>query len=184
VTDQPTVRPAEASDAPAIREVARDSWHAAYDDLLGPDRVDGTVDEWYAVADLETAIGDSVFHVAVSADDTVIGFANAGPNPAYEEGTDELYRIYVHPDHWGAGVGGRLLDAVEADLREAGAETLREADPDDRGDAAADRLRVSVLAENTVGVDFYESHGFERVARGTVELGGETYTDYDYLKSL
>jgi ribosomal protein S18 acetylase RimI-like enzyme len=168
VTDQPTIRPAEASDAPAIRGVARDSWHAAYDDILGAERVDGMVDEWYAVADLETAIVDFVFHVAVSTDDTVIGFANAGPNPEYDEGTDKLYRIYVHPDHWGVGVGTRLLDAVETELE----------------DADTERLRLSVLAENTVGIGFYESRGFERVASGEVELGDETFTEYDYAMSL
>lgn len=167
MTDQPTVRPAEPSDSPAIRAVAHDSWHAAYDDLLGPERVQRTVDEWYAVPDLEAAIAESVFHVGV-VEKSIVGFANAGPNREYDDGTDELYRIYVQPDHWGAGVGGRLLDAVETDLRDAG----------------ADRLRVSVLAENTVGVDFYESHGFERVATGTVELDDGAFTDYEYLKSL
>jgi ribosomal protein S18 acetylase RimI-like enzyme len=168
VTDKPTIRPAEASDAPAIRGVARDSWHAAYDDILGAERVDGMVDEWYVVDDLETAIGDYVFHVAVSTDGSVVGFANAGPNPEYDEGTDKLYRIYVDPDHWGVGIGTRLLDAVEAELE----------------DADTERLRLSVLAENTVGVGFYESRGFERVASGDVELGGETYIEYEYRKSL
>ncbi len=31
-------------------------------------------------------------------------------------GDDELYAIYVHPDHWGTGVGQALLDRAEAEL--------------------------------------------------------------------
>ena len=33
-------------------------------------------------------------------------------------GDDELYAIYVHPDHWGAGVGQALLERAEAELAE------------------------------------------------------------------
>ena len=31
-------------------------------------------------------------------------------------GDDELYAIYVHPDHWGTGVGQALLERAEAEL--------------------------------------------------------------------
>jgi GNAT superfamily N-acetyltransferase len=147
MADDRRVRPATRSDAPAVRATAHASWHAAYDDVLGPETVERVVDEWYGVASLRTAVAESVFHVA-AVDGAVVGFVNAGPNPAYDEGTAELYRIYVHPDRWGEGIGGRLL------------------------------------AENAVGVGFYEGHGFEHVETGTVDLGDESYVDRDYLKPL
>jgi ribosomal protein S18 acetylase RimI-like enzyme len=167
VTGDPRIRPATRSDAPAVRATAHASWHAAYDDVLGPETVERVVDEWYGVASLRTAVAESVFHVA-AVDGAVVGFVNAGPNPEYDEGTAELYRIYVHPDRWGEGIGGRLLAAVEDDL----------------GAEGYDRLRLSVLAENAVGVGFYEGHGFEHVETGTVDLGDESYVDRDYLKPL
>jgi ribosomal protein S18 acetylase RimI-like enzyme len=167
MADDRRVRPATRSDAPAVRATAHASWHAAYDDVLGPETVERVVDEWYGVASLRTAVAESVFHVA-EVDGAVVGFANAGPNPEYDEGTAELYRIYVHPDRWGEGIGGRLLAAAEDNL----------------GDEGYDRLRVSVLAENAVGVGFYEAHGFEHVETGAVDLDGESYVDRDYLKPL
>src|SRR5437870_1264024 len=33
-------------------------------------------------------------------------------------GDDELYAIYVHPDHWGTGVGQALLDRAQEALAE------------------------------------------------------------------
>lgn len=38
-----TVRQATPDAAPIIHEIARESWHAAYDDFLGPETVDEVV---------------------------------------------------------------------------------------------------------------------------------------------
>ncbi|MEM4782356.1 MAG: GNAT family N-acetyltransferase [Halalkalicoccus sp.] len=159
------IRPGEPADAKAIREIARTSWHAAYDDLLGEETVKRTVEEWYALDELREAIERPGHALYVAEDDDVVGFVHAGPNPD-EERIAELYRIYVRPDRWGEGVGGRLLDAVEPELE------------------GYDRLALSVFAENDVGVGFYEKQGFERAGEGTVELEGETYREYRYERSL
>ncbi|MFC7046016.1 hypothetical protein ACFQH6_11850 [Halobacteriaceae archaeon GCM10025711] len=44
-------------DAEAIQRVARDSWHAAYDAVLGAERVDETVSSWY---DPERLVADDI----------------------------------------------------------------------------------------------------------------------------
>lgn len=165
--EQPPIRNAEPDDAEAVRSVSRASWHAAYDDVLGADTVDAVVDEWYEVDGLRTAIDETIFHVA-DRDGDLVGFANAGRNPEYGADAFELFRIYVQPDDWNRGIGGRLLESVRADVRREG----------------GDRLRLSVLAENEVGVRFYESHGFERLASEAIELDGETYVEYAYVKRL
>lgn len=136
-----------------IADVARASWHAAYDDLLGPDTVDDTVDEWYDEQELLDGIGGSCFLVAETED--VIGFAHAAEladNPTVAE----LYRLYVHPEYWGNGVGSKLLARVEAVLRERGVE----------------RLQTVVIGANDVGRSFYDEHGFERVKELHSELPG------------
>jgi ribosomal protein S18 acetylase RimI-like enzyme len=56
--------------------------------------------------------------VAVDGDDHVVGFATFGPQePLGDPRVGELYAIYVHPDHWGAGYGRALFAAAERGLR-------------------------------------------------------------------
>ncbi|WP_255168937.1 GNAT family N-acetyltransferase [Natrononativus amylolyticus] len=150
------IRRAAQTDAAAIRDVARESWHAAYDDLLGSDTVDAVVDDWYAIDRLRSAIGASSHHVFVAGE--VVGFGHASP---WEGAPDvaHLTRLYVHPAFWGDGVGSHLLEHLDAALAGEGYE----------------RLRLEVFAENDVGVGFYESRGFDRLETIEEEFLGETY---------
>ena len=129
-----SVRPAAAADVPAIQRVARAAWHAAYDDVLGPDAVETLQDRWYDGEGLRASIeaDPAVFALAV-ADGEPAGFAHARPDDA---GDWHLARIYVDPDRWGEGVGTALLERVESDLRTRGVEAYR----------------LAVLAGNDVGV--------------------------------
>lgn len=169
------VRPATTDDVWAIHETARDSWHAAYDGILGPDRVDEVVDDWYAIGDLESAIYGAhsregvAFLVAEPGSDPAsrtdrptdrdrdidrecVGFAHAVPWPE-DSSVAYLARLYVAPDVWGEGTGTALLERLEADL-----------------EPSFDRMRLSVLAANDVGISFYESAGFDRVATRETDL--------------
>lgn len=86
------------------------------------------------------AAGESMW-VAEREDGTVVAFA------AWQD--DEVRAVYVHPAHARAGVGRRLLAAVEARARASGCEELR--------------LEASLNA-----VDFYAAHGWvegPRIAR-------------------
>jgi ribosomal protein S18 acetylase RimI-like enzyme len=136
-------RPATPDDAPAVRRIARIAWHAAYDDLLGPDRVEALVDEWHDAERLRGTFADpDSAHAAI---DEATGGAEA-----------ELVRLYALPDYWGSGVGSALLDAIAEDLRAA-----------DVG-----RLRAVVAADNDVGRRFYDRHGFRCREERAAELAG------------
>jgi len=174
------VRPATPDDAPAVRRIARIAWHAAYDDLLGPDRVEALVDEWYDAERLRGTFADpDSAHVAVTtgeaAEESTAGRQRAtGGAPADAEGREpvafahaaidgatggaeaELVRLYALPDYWGSGVGTALLDAIAADMRAADVE----------------RLRAVVAADNDVGRRFYDRHGFRRREERAAELAG------------
>jgi ribosomal protein S18 acetylase RimI-like enzyme len=161
------IRPARTDDVTAIRTVARSSWHAAYDDFLGPETVDRTVDEWYALDSLRAVIEDSehVVSVAEDRDTAVLGFAHVGQSPE-DDGLSELYRIYVRPERWGEGIGSRLL----ADVTERV--------------TGYDRLGLSVFTENEVGIEFYEREGFERVGTEEIEFEGGCYEEIRYERPL
>lgn len=163
------VRRATIDDVWAVHEIARESWHAAYDDVLGPETVDEVVDDWYAIGDLESTITDisgredAAFLVAERAPGQPSatgadpgseprGFAHAVPWP---EDTTVVFlaRLYVRPDDWNEGIGTALLERLEADFS-----------------TAVDRIRLAVLAANQVGISFYESRGFDRVATPSSDL--------------
>ncbi len=164
------VRQATVDDVWAIHEVARRSWHAAYDDILGPERVDDVVSDWYSIGDLESAITgtngreNAVFLVAEapSADDEtsesrvedpLSGYIHAVPWPE-DTSVAFLARLYVRPDHWNDGFGTALLERLETNLS-----------------GQFDRLRLAVLARNEIGISFYESRGFDRVETRPSDLG-------------
>ncbi|WP_247729657.1 GNAT family N-acetyltransferase [Halovivax limisalsi] len=196
-----TVRDARPDDAATIQHVARESWHAAYDDIVGAETVDRTIDRWYALdsladdiadaagradatflvceradsaADSDSARSDGVDNErfganrgeSTGAESAVVGFAHAGPHPNLEA-TAKLSRIYARPGVWGDGVGSRLLERVERDLREH-----------------FETLWLEVLADNDVGVSFYEATEFERVGEQESVLGDDAVWEYLYEKGL
>ncbi|WP_423745536.1 GNAT family N-acetyltransferase (plasmid) [Haladaptatus sp. SPP-AMP-3] len=147
MNDAVPIRGAREDDAAAIQRVARASWHAAYDDVMGAEAVEETVDSWFAVENVVADVNrdERPFFVA-ERKGTVVGFVIGIPDGEREAGF-HLYRIYVHPDHWGAGVGTRLLDRFEAELR--GQNVMR--------------LQLSAIGPNENAIGFYEARGFERI---------------------
>ena len=171
---EPTVREAKQFDAREISHIARESWHGAYDEILGTETVEEVVDEWYDFERLEDSIAnaaareDAVFLVGEAPEGygtELVGFAHAGPDTE-EADVAELIRIYVRPAAWGEGAGRTLLDHLERTLG-----------------PHYDRLRLAVLADNDVGIRFYESTGFERVDSRASDLG-EGLEEYVYEKPI
>ena len=83
-------------------------------------------------------------------------------------GDDELYAIYVHPDHWGTGVGQELLERAEAEL----AETCTAAS-------------LTCMTVNARARRFYERNGWQ-LGETLVEphFGGEPTEVCRYRKRL
>jgi len=105
-------------------------------------------------------------HVAV-AKDSVVGFCHAADSD--DAGWGEVFSIYVHPDHWGAGHGHRLLAAAEATLAEAG----------------HSRALLWVIEGNGRGRAFYERQGWAVGKPFRVEeIGGAQVTELRYEKDL
>ena len=151
-----------------VREATRVNvlaWRTAYDGVLpqevlegrDPDPADERVRELY-----EQWREDRDGILVAEEAGTVRGYAyfrwGGGTKPFV--GADEagLKELYVHPDHWGRGIGTRLL--------ERGLEVL----PGD-----AERLRLETLSENERARRFYEARGFEPTGTTEVEIADETY---------
>jgi GNAT superfamily N-acetyltransferase len=83
-------------------------------------------------------------------------------------GDDELHAIYVHPDHWGTGVGQALLVRAEAEL----AKTCRAAS-------------LTCMVDNARARRFYERNGW-RLGETLVEphFRGEPTTVCRYRKTF
>lgn len=167
-----TVREASADDVAAIQHVARATWHATYDDVLGPSAVDEQVDEWYRDDVVTEAIESDEVVYLVAGDEDVVGYTSAGPSEQVddeqEENVAQLYTIYVGPSYWGDGIGSRLLDGVIGRLRERD----------------YDALRMSVLEANDLGRSFYESYGFPMTDEGTTTIAGEEVGEVVYTGTL
>ncbi|MFF1450113.1 GNAT family N-acetyltransferase [Streptomyces sp. NPDC058274] len=137
-----------SEDCPRVAEIRIRGWQTAYRGLIPQPYLDALSVERDAERRLaffrQSEAG--VVNLVAEAGGEVIGWACHGPYRDGESTTDdaELYAIYVHPDHVGAGAGRALL-----------AESAGRC-------AAAGRPRVLlwVLKGNTRARRFYERAGF------------------------
>lgn len=111
------------------------------------DQLENRDDVVYLVAERDELVGFAQFCWGDAADEAFL-----------DEGDVLLHSLYVHPGDWGDDVGTALL--------EHGLERLPE---------HAGRLVLGVLPENDVGWSFYESRGFENIAKSGYEVAGAVY---------
>lgn len=151
------LRPATPADADGIAAVARDSWHAAYDDFLSPETIEATVDAWYDPENLREGVTSGRCYVACD-EGAVVAFAHASADVDRTAltGVPELLRLYARESHWGLGIGSALLAQVADDFQGAG----------------HDRLCAVVFEKNEVGRAFYRAREFEIVDRRTELFDG------------
>jgi GNAT superfamily N-acetyltransferase len=138
------------AELPAVAQVRVASWRAGYAGLVPdselaaigePDRLDTWVER--------TASSTEVSTLVALVDGEVIGFAAYGAErsdlaPAVA-GRGEVYALYVHPDHWGAGAGHALMASARDALRAR----------------RCDAVSIWVLEGNARGIAFYERQGFQ-----------------------
>jgi GNAT superfamily N-acetyltransferase len=154
------VRAARPSDAGAIARVHVDSWRVGYRGLLADDALEQlSVDErqatWRRLLADESAHRDGRQVDVAVAGGSVVGFVAAGPSRESDRSalSGEVYAVYVHPDHWSAGIGRALLDTAIAHLRTLG---MPEA-------------HLWVLADNARARRFYELAGWSWDGRSRTE---------------
>ena len=110
------IRPGTAADAEGVARVQVETWQAAYAHALPSDQLQAL--------SLEEAVERHrrwpPTFVAERGGE-IVGFISVGSSR--DPDTDgELFAIYVHPEHWGTGVGRTLIESGEEELRALGHE--------------------------------------------------------------
>lgn len=108
------IRPGTPEDAEGVARVQVETWQAAYAHALPSDRLQ-------ALSVKEAVERHRMWPPELVAErrGEIMGFVAVGRSR--DPGTDgELFAIYVHPEHWGTGVGRELIEAGEEELRRLG----------------------------------------------------------------
>jgi GNAT superfamily N-acetyltransferase len=132
------LRDARLDDVPAIRRFGEANIPPHYTPLIGARAADSQVRQWWSDDHLGHAVAAGLVILAESGGE-VVGVAQRGRAGA----AHVVYKLYVHPEHRGQGLGRQLLDAVIARL------------PPD-----VDRLWIEHVAANTRAGAFYEREGY------------------------
>jgi ribosomal protein S18 acetylase RimI-like enzyme len=153
-----TLRPATADDIAAFVALGR----AVVPPTYGP--IDAAyaqrmIDEWWT-PEVFTRSMQTNAHLVAEVDGEVVALATLGrlsrsyrafPHVTDPHGTGDrevMWKLYVHPDHHGRGIGSRLLAEVESMVE-------------------GDELWLEVVEGNEQAFGFYRSQGFVEVERVT-----------------
>lgn len=140
------VRTASTRDLDAVRALLGETWHATYDSIYGPGRVAAITAEWHSLPSLREQLDRPRSEFLVADDGKVIGgmaYASADESGR----TVVLHQLYVRPAFQGRGVGGMLLEEIDAGFPEA------------------ETIRLEVEEANVRALAFYRATGFAQVGR-------------------
>ena len=161
------IRTADLDDISAIGYIAYQVWPSAYKEILTFEQLHYMLQHFYSPAALRDQMLNKhqVFLIAETGDDEPVGFASYSK---VEGTTWKLNKLYVLPTTQGKNVGRSLLDVVEEECREAGAEELI--------------LNVNRFNK---AIRFYEKLGYKITREEDVDLGnGVVQEDYVMAKRI
>jgi len=148
---------------PAISELAGVIWRACYPGIITHAQIDYMLARMYSLDVLRDEIrSQSIRYDQLLVDGKPAGFASYGPTS--EPGVVKLHKLYLLPEMQGRGLGSRLLQHVEREVR---AGTGR-------------RLILSVNKRNTRAITAYQRNGFVIAESVVTDIGGGFVMD-DYV---
>lgn len=134
----PVVRDARHDDVLAICRFGEAHIRSHYGPLIGAAAADEQVRRWWNEPHVKAAVAEGLVAV-VEAGGHLVGVGQRGRSG----GEHVVYKLYVHPQHRGRGLGPLLLDALIRQLP-----------------ADADRLYIEHFVANARAGAFYEREGF------------------------
>lgn len=163
-----SIRPATASDARTIRDLAEAVWWPTYRPILTEPQIQYMLDTIYDVQSIgsQIASGEQTYFIMLEGE-RPIGFASFSPrkeNPAIYK----LHKLYCLPETKGKGYGSALLHEVEKAVHDAG-KTI---------------LELNVNRYNPAK-GFYEKMGFTIAGEEDIDIGqGYWMNDFIMRKVL
>jgi ribosomal protein S18 acetylase RimI-like enzyme len=142
---------AAMQDVREIRDVLRETWHDTYASLLSETAIETITSQWHAPELLTEQLQNPEIYFAIARDGGVV----AGVVTARKQDDAIVVdRLYVRPQYQRRGIGRQLLESSYRAFR------------------GAQRVRLSVEAENRKGVAFYSKQGFRETSRNSEEVAG------------
>ena len=161
------VRATEA-DLRAISELAGVIWRECYPSIITNAQIDYMLARMYSLDVLRGEIrSQGICFDQLLVDDKLAAFASYGPTD--EPGVIKLHKLYLLPELHGRGLGSRLLQHVEREVR--------------AGEGR--RLILSVNKRNAKAIAAYQRNGFRIVESVVTDIGnGFVMDDYIMAKEL
>jgi GNAT superfamily N-acetyltransferase len=155
--------PATEADLPVISELAGVIWRTCYPAIISRQQIDYMLARMYALDVLRDEIrSQGIRYDQLLVDNKPVGFASYGPTT--EPGVMKLHKLYLLPELHGHGLGSRLLQHVEREVRVGG----------------GCRLILSVNKHNAKAITAYRRNGFVIADNVVTDIGGGFVMD-DYI---
>jgi ribosomal protein S18 acetylase RimI-like enzyme len=160
-----TIRKADLEDIPQIRAVGSASWRATYTGIFPDEFIENALEQWWSEALFQRSIPNAAAcNLVAEQDGQIVGTLMGTVKPG-EEGQVHLFKLYIHPDHFGQGIGKQLWQAYLQHL----APGVKRAD-------------LEVEPQNARAIQFYKRLGFQETGINEAEAFG--YTMKTMLMSL
>ena len=154
---------AQEEHLPAISGLAGVIWRACYPGIITTEQIDYMLARMYALDLLRDEIrSQGIRYDQLLVNGKPAGFASYGPTS--EPGVIKLHKLYLLPEMHGCGLGSRLLQHVEREVRVG----------------AGCRLILSVNKRNTKAIAAYRRNGFVIAESVVTDIGGGFVMD-DYV---
>ena len=155
------VRTASERDLPAVSRLIGEVMHDTFDGLYGATMVESIVTALYSRQSLRQLMSLPRSEFLVADDGEAIAGAAFAAAEAEEGRVVDILGGFVIPSRQGHGIGGMLLDELEASFFES------------------ERVRVEIDSRNLRAVKFVMGEGFERKSERREERLGATLVTFD-----
>lgn len=157
------IRHAKNEDTEKIQEIAMETWIDAYSEIIPEKTIRKVVSDWYKIEDLNQQVNDKIFYISKN-EEEITGFIHA----SVRNGKAHLHRLYILPEHQGKGLGSKLYEKAEKQIK----------------GQKASKIQLEVLSQNKKGLKFYKKFGFEEKEQKEVKLKGKPLKEKVLTKEL